>query len=112
MYCVSLASGYLGQFDRRECKEINGPTVTAVSTIRTRDGRAGSCEPPTAPDLFHLEGKENRPKAVRLQLRPDPLRAESNQAAVMPPSMTSSAPVVKADSSLARNRIVRATSAG
>ena len=39
-------------------------------------------------------------------------RREMRYAAVKPPSTTSSAPVVNDDSSLARNRIVRATSAG
>jgi len=45
-----------------------------ASTIRTRAGKAARCGRPPARACFHLEGgKENRPKAIKLQLRPDPL---------------------------------------
>jgi hypothetical protein len=157
VFWVSLASGHLGQFDRRKCKVVNGPTATGKHcpegwTLHTLPGPqfqtvsdAGSAESsyytwvdqfdilglgrnvPIAtgnlndsllalvdgkfvnlrvpypgfftkgvegriddPDggwkgralwttfgtrtVFHLEGgKENRPRVVRFQLRPDPL---------------------------------------
>src|SRR6267142_3496488 len=54
VYWVSLASGHLGSFDRRKCKAL-------WSTYGSRTN-------------FHLEGGvANRPRAVRIQLRPDPL---------------------------------------
>jgi hypothetical protein len=158
VYWVSLASGHLGQFDRRKCKVLNGPTALGKhcpegwtlyqlpgpqlrdvkqpgsaeasyyvwvdwfntfglganvpivmgnlnsSIFALVDGKLvnfvvpypmgffaknvdGRIDDPNAGwkgrelwttygtrTMFHLEGgKENRPKAVRLQLRPDPL---------------------------------------
>src|SRR5262249_30257827 len=49
---------------------------------------------------------------VAFGLADDVCHGAAHQAAVRPPSTTSSAPVVKADSSLARKRIVLATSSG
>jgi hypothetical protein len=49
-YWASLASGHLGKFDRSKCKgPLNGPNATVEG------------------------GKENRPRVVKFQLRPDPL---------------------------------------
>ena len=50
-------------------------TSTGASTIRTPAGRAAALWTTSGTRAnFHLEGgKENRPKAIKLQLRPDPL---------------------------------------
>src|ERR1700683_4165744 len=65
----------------------------------------------TAPNLhIVLQNLADR-KAVLLTAWPR-RRDLGDHPAVSPPSTTSSAPVVNADSSLARNRIVRAISIG
>src|SRR5439155_348562 len=62
VFWVSLASGHLASFDRRIDDPNAGWKGKALwSTSGTRT-------------MLHLEGgKENRPKAARFQLRPNPL---------------------------------------
>jgi hypothetical protein len=49
-------------------------TSTAGSTTKSRVEGKGAVDDFRLASDFHLEGgKENRPKAIKIQLRPDPL---------------------------------------
>src|SRR5207247_2258999 len=88
IFWASLASGHLGKFDRSKCKgPLNGPNATGKHcpegwTLYRFPGPQfrdvqddGSVEATySTRTVFHVEGgKENRPRVVKFQLRPDPL---------------------------------------